>query len=133
LVFYFAALVAATIPEIAKILLRPDHFAWGLRHTAHADYMAWLLDEAQQQGLEAVVWWLNRDYLDDAVTGGQACPCLPESDSTCFFLDPFYDLSGNTGEILQRMFGNMALRYYDGSPRPGLALWKGYLRRRYQP
>jgi hypothetical protein len=100
--------------------------------TAHADYMAWLLDEAQDQGLEAVVWWLNRDYLDDAVTGSEACPCLPESDNTCFFLDQFYDLSGNTGEILQRMFGNMALRYYDGSPRPGQALWKGYLQRQYQ-
>jgi hypothetical protein len=100
---------------------------------AHADYMTWLLNEAQQRGLEAVVWWLNRDYLDDAVTGNGACPCLPPDNSTCLLLDQFFDVSGNTGEILQRMFGNMALRYHDGSPRPGQEIWQAYIRRPYRP
>jgi hypothetical protein len=100
---------------------------------AHAEYIAWLLGEAQHQGLETVIWWLNRDYLDDEVTGHGACPCLPAGSSTCVFLDQFYGVGGNTGEILQRMFGNMALRYYDGSPRSGQATWQSYRRRQYQP
>lgn len=101
--------------------------------SAQAEYIAWLVDEAQHQNMEAVVWWLNRDYLDRAVTGNEACPCVPAGNSTCLLLDLFYGAGGATGEVLLRSFGNMALRYYDGTPRPGQATWHEYLSRHYQP
>jgi hypothetical protein len=121
-VFYPSTL---EVPDVGVFDLAND--------AAHADYMAWLLDEAQHQGLEAVVWWLNRDYLDGTVTGNEACPCLPADHSTCRLLDQFYEVGGNTGEILLRMFGNMGLRYHDGSPRPGHAIWQESVRRYYRP
>jgi hypothetical protein len=74
---------------------------------------------------------LNRDYLDSAVTGNEACPCVPEGKSTCLLLDLFYSAGEATGEVLLRSFGNMALRYYDGTPRPGQATWHEYRSRHY--
>jgi len=99
----------------------------------HAAYLAWLLEQAQRQGLEAVVWWLNRDYLDEAVTGDERCPCVPEGDSTCLLLDGFYNLGGANAEVLFRVFGNMALRRYDGTARPALTTWREYRDRPYRP
>ncbi len=99
--------------------------------TAHAEYLGWLLDEAQTRGFEAVVWWLNRDYLDGPVA--TTCPCTPPDSDTCVMTDTFYTLAGNDTELLLRVFGNMALRYYDGSPRPGESTWHEYVKRSYQP
>jgi hypothetical protein len=100
---------------------------------AQNDYITWLLESADQNNLEAVVWWLNRDYLDEAVTGNEQCPCAPTGNTTCQMLDDFYAVGGNSIEVLFRLFGNMALRHYDGSPRPALTTWQRYLSRTYQP
>ncbi len=101
--------------------------------TAQNEYMTWLLESADQNSLEAVVWWLNRDYLDEAVTGDEICPCVPTGNTTCLMLDDFYTVGGTSIEVLFRLFGNMALRHYDGSPRPVLTTWQSYLSRTYQP
>jgi hypothetical protein len=101
--------------------------------TAQNTYMTWLLESAAESNLEAVVWWLNRDYLDDAVTGDAACPCEPSGNSTCMLLDDFHAIGGDYIEILMRLFGNMALRRHDGTPRPALTTWQSYLDQTYQP
>lgn len=100
---------------------------------AHSEYLTWLMGEAHRQRFEAVVWWLNRDYLDSAVTANKACPCVPAGNGTCILLDQFYTAGGDRAELLLRVFGNMGLRHYDGNPRPGQAIWLEYLTRRYQP
>ncbi len=94
-------------------------------------YLRWLLGEAQARGFEAVIWWLNRDYLDGAVAA--TCPCDPMTSDTCVLTDTFYRAGGVTGETLLRIFGNMALRHYDGSPRPAHAVWRDYVMRRRSP
>ncbi|MET0122970.1 MAG: hypothetical protein ABW124_18175 [Candidatus Thiodiazotropha sp. 6PLUC9] len=101
--------------------------------TAQNAYMTWLLESAKENNLEAVVWWLNRDYLDDAVTGDGVCPCAPSGNSTCLLLDDFYTAGGDYIEGLLRLFGNMALRRYDGTPRPAWTTWQAYLKKTYQP
>ena len=58
--------------------------------------------------MEAVVRWLNRDYLDGAVTGNEACPCVPTGNSTYLLLDQMYSFGGETAEVLLRLFGNLA-------------------------
>ncbi|MBI4055657.1 MAG: hypothetical protein HY402_05960, partial [Elusimicrobia bacterium] len=88
------------------------------------EYMSWLLGQAQSRQFEAVVWWLNRDTLDAATAA--TCPCSGDS-ATCTFTADFYTLGGNLGELVLRMFGNMALRTYDGSPRPAHATWTSYM------
>lgn len=98
-------------------------------------YLTWLLDEAQQQKFESVVWWLNRDYLDGAIA--TTCPCTAVHD-TCFLTEAFYNstgmpVGGDTGEVLLRLFGNMALRYHDGSPRPALTIWRNHVVRGLNP
>jgi hypothetical protein len=106
--------------------------------TEHANYLSWLLGEAQTNGFETVIWWLNRDYLDGQVAAG--CPCVGAND-TCGLTALFYnagfaaggDAAGDSNEALLRMFGNMALRKYDGSPRPGHATWSDYYSRSLQP
>ncbi|MBU1236546.1 MAG: hypothetical protein KJ634_11100 [Gammaproteobacteria bacterium] len=96
-----------------------------------AQYLSWLLGEAQNRRFEAVVWWLNRDYLDGTVAS--ACPCTPSTSDTCQLADLFHTIGGDFGETMLRVFGNMALRYYDGSPRPGYTTWKQYCDRTYAP
>jgi hypothetical protein len=92
--------------------------------TEQEAYLSWLLAEAQNQGFETVIWWLNRDYLDGAIAA--TCPCSPATSDTCVLADIFYSAGGATGETLLRIFGNMALRTYDGSPRPARTAWRGY-------
>lgn len=109
----------------------PDFFPANFANdTEHANYLAWLLGEAQTHGFEVVIWWLNRDYLDSATAA--TCPCSGIND-TCTLADLFYSAGGDTDERLLRMFGNMALRYYDGSPRPGHATWRDYFNRSLSP
>lgn len=96
-----------------------------------ANYLSWLLAEAQTRNMEAVIWWLERDYLDGAVAA--TCPCDPATSDTCVLTDLFFSAAGADGELLMRFFGNMALRNYDGSPRPAHAAWRGYLDRRLSP
>ncbi len=96
-----------------------------------AQYLSWLLGEAQSRQFEAVVWWLDRDYLDGSVAA--TCPCDPATSDTCQLADLFYTIGGDFGETILRVSGNMALRYYDGSPRPAYTTWKQYLDRTYQP
>jgi len=84
--------------------------------TEQEGYLRRLLAEAQTRGFETVIWWLNRDNLDGAVAA--TCPCDPAAGDTCQLADSFFVAAGVTGEALLRIFGNMALRNYDGSPRP---------------
>lgn len=93
-------------------------------------YMTWLLQEAQTRRFEAVVWWLNRDYLDGAKA--EQCPC-PDASDTCVFCDAMYSIGGDSTEIAFRVFGNMGLRYYDGTARPAQKIWAGYLARPLRP
>lgn len=95
------------------------------------NYLSWLLGEAQNQKMEAVIWWLNRDYLDGSVAA--TCPCSPATSDTCLLADVFYNADPVTGELLLRIFGNMALRYYDGSPRPAYTTWRDYFTRNLSP
>ncbi|MES9862203.1 MAG: hypothetical protein ABW157_14445 [Candidatus Thiodiazotropha sp. LLP2] len=113
------------IPDVGTIDVAND--------TAQNGYISWLLASAEENNLEAVVWWLNRDYLDESVTGDESCPCEPAGNSTCLLLDDFYTIGGDYIELLTRLFGNMALRHYDGTPRPAHATWKTYLNKPYQP
>lgn len=96
-------------------------------NTLQQDYMSWLLSEADTRKFDAVIWWLNRDYLDGATAA--TCPCSPASSDTCTLTDNFYTAGGGAGESLLRIFGNMALRNYDGSPRPAYTTWRGYFDR----
>ncbi|GEM_PF-3424251 len=98
--------------------------------TEHANYLSWLLGEAQTRGFEAVIWWLNRDYLDAAVAEG--CPCSGNND-TCALAETFHTAGGDFGEAALRMFGNMALRHYDGTPRVGQSTWHDYYNRSWSP
>lgn len=98
---------------------------------AQSAYMAWLLGQAHDNQLEAVIWWLNRDYLDGAVAA--ACPCSQPGSDTCQLADTFYSVGGDASEALLRRFGNMALRHYDGSARPAQATWKQYFGYARQP
>jgi hypothetical protein len=100
-------------------------------NAAQAAYMSWLLGQAQGQQLEAVIWWLNRDYLDGAVSA--TCPCAPSTSDTCRLADTFYAAGGDFDEGLLRGFGNMALRNFDGSARPAEAVWKQYFGYARQP
>jgi hypothetical protein len=106
----------------------PDAIA---NDSEQAKYIDWLLNEAQNQRLEAVVWWLNRDYLDGTVAA--KCPCDPATGDTCRLADLFYSLGSDYGEFALRIFGNMALFNYDDSPRPGYATWKRFRSRPYTP
>lgn len=105
--------------------------------TEQEAYLSWLLAEAQNQRLEAVIWWLNRDYLDGSVAA--TCPCTPAASDTCVMTDHFYTFAesvapgaGPTYEILARIFGNMALYNYDGSPRLAQATWHNWVSRTRQ-
>lgn len=98
---------------------------------AQAAYLSWLLSEAQAQGFEAVVWWLERDYLDGPTA--TRCPCAPADSATCKIADAFHAVGGDPTELLLRGFGNMGLRNYDGSPRPSAAVWHDWVVRAYRP
>src|SRR5439155_4838011 len=98
---------------------------------AMADYMSALLAQAQSKGFEAVVWWENRDYLDGIVAA--QCPC-PGTNPTCTFSETLYQLGGTPLELQTRYFGNMGLRYNDGTPRtPVHNVWTSYLTQSYSP
>lgn len=108
--------------------LFPTTFA---NNTEQENYLRWLLAEAQTQGFETVIWWLNRDYLDGGVAA--TCPCNPATSDTCQLADTFYMAAGVTGETLLRIFGNMALRNYDRTPRPAHTAWREYFDRTLSP
>jgi hypothetical protein len=102
-----------------------------------AAYMGWLLGEAQNQGVEAVIWWLNRDYLDAPVAA--TCSCDPAASDTCVLADAFYNAgesvaagSGPTFEYILRVFGNMALYNYNGTPHTAQTTWHSWLTRTRQ-
>jgi hypothetical protein len=104
--------------------LFPVSFA---NNTEQEAYLRWLLAESQTRGFETVIWWLNRDYLDGTVAA--TCPCDPATSDTCVLAEAFYGAGGATGETLLRIFGNMALRSYDGNPRPARTAWREYFDR----
>jgi hypothetical protein len=100
-------------------------------NTEQERYLRWLLDEAQTQRFETVIWWLNRDYLDGVAAA--ACPCDPATSDTCVLADLFYSAGGGSGETLLRIFGNMALRQHDGSPRAAHSAWREHFIRSHSP
>jgi hypothetical protein len=93
------------------------------------NYLGWLLGEAQSESFETVIWWLNRDYLDGAVAA--TCPCDPATSDTCVLSDIFHGADPVNGDLLLRLFGNMALRRYDGSARSAHGVWREYIMRPY--
>ncbi len=108
--------------------LFPASFA---NDTELGNYLSWLLTEAQNRKMETVIWWLNQDYLDGKIAA--TCVCTPTTSNTCQLAEAFYTHGGATGELLLRLFGNMALRNYDGSGRPALSTWQDYINRRLIP
>jgi hypothetical protein len=112
-----------TIPGFGTVGLAND--------TRQSEYIAWLLGQAQSHQFEAVIWWLNRDYLDGAVAA--TCPCDPATSDTCAMADLFHSIGSDLGEMMLRVFGNMALRNYDGSPHAGYTIWKQYRDRTHTP
>ncbi|HNA60270.1 MAG TPA: hypothetical protein PLT11_04350 [Elusimicrobiota bacterium] len=90
------------------------------------DYLTALLAQAQEKDFEAVVWWENRDLLNDA--DADLCPC-PAGTDAFVILENFYTLGGVAAELSLRRFGNMGLRRFDGSPRAAHAIWKVALAR----
>jgi hypothetical protein len=86
--------------------------------TNQQEYMRWLLGEARNRNFEAVNWWLNRDYLDGPSVS--VCPCSGDP-GTCQLVAT-WSVFGL--EALFKTFGNMALRRYDGTPRPAWTDWK---------
>lgn len=88
-------------------------------------YMNLLLAQAKKHQLEAVVWWLNRDLLDHQVA--VSCSCAG-TNATCSNLELLYQIGGTALEIQYRFFGNMGLRYNDGTPRAAVHdVWMSYL------
>lgn len=124
--------VASSYPHDAGgacgLMLLPDSIA---NEAEQASYLNSLLAQAQQQRLEAVVWWLNRDYLDGRVSA--SCPCPQPASDTCSLLQNMYVAGGDVTEFLTRVFGNMALRRYDGSARPAHAVWREWVQRGRAP
>jgi hypothetical protein len=114
--------------------LLPDTIANDSKQEA---YLNWLLGQAQAHRFEAVVWWLNRDYLDGTVA--QSCPCDPDTSDTCMLADIFYQAgesvpgNGPYMEMILRVFGNMALHNHDGSNRPAQTTWSAWAARSYSP
>ena len=112
------------LPAVPIFLQSSACFEWipssVANETLQEDYMSWLLNEAQTRNIEAVNWWLNRDYLDGDSISGPNCPCSGD-DPTCTMVAQWasIDLEG-----LLKIFANMALRRYDGSPRPAWTVWK---------
>jgi len=89
------------------------------------NHMSRLLAQAQSKQFEAVVWWSNRDFMDHTVSG--SCPCVGTS-ATCTQAEQLYTLGGSSGEFAWRAFGNMGLRYKDGTPRTSAYnVWASYL------
>jgi hypothetical protein len=94
-----------------------------------ANYLTSLLSQAQKSSFEAVVWWENRDTLDGTIAA--ACPC-PGTNPTCTEAETYYQLGGTSLETLARYFGNMGLRYNDGTPRePAHTIWTSTLSQPY--
>jgi hypothetical protein len=114
--------------------LLPDTIA---NDSNQESYLNWLLGQAQAHRFEAVVWWLNRDYLDGTVA--QSCPCDPATSDTCMLADIFYQAgelvpgNGPYMEMILRVFGNMALHNYDGSNRPAQTTWSAWAARSHSP
>lgn len=93
--------------------------------TKQAAHMDWLLGEAQARRMEAIVWWLNRDFLDGP--SATVCPCSGDA-GTCDLINGFAS-AGAGAELLLRLFANMGLRRFDGAARPAHALWSAALAR----
>jgi hypothetical protein len=95
-----------------------------------ANYMSSLLAQAQKRSFEAVVWWENRDLLDGTIAA--SCPCSVPASLTCQGTEIVYQLGGTSLEVLYHFFGNMGLRYNDGTPRePAHSLWISTLAQPY--
>lgn len=126
-----AVKILASYPHGANGSCGAELFPASTNDTGLGNYLSWLLAEAEKQKMEAVIWWLNRDYLDGAVAA--TCPCAPANSDTCLLSDAFYNVDPVSGELLMRIFGNMALHYYDGGARPAYGVWSDYYARRLAP
>jgi hypothetical protein len=96
-----------------------------------ATHMTNLLAQAQAKQFDAVVWWENRDLVDAALAG--QCPC-PGTNDSCTTLENVYQAGGSITEVQFRIFSNMGLRNYDGTPRAAIYnTWSSYLSETYVP
>jgi hypothetical protein len=95
-----------------------------------ANHLSQLLAQAQSKQFEAVVWWQNRDLIDATIA--DLCPCAPGGSTTCSYNETLYQIGGASGELSLRLFGNMGLRHYDGSPRASVYnVWSSYFAQPY--
>lgn len=104
-----------------------------------AQYLGWLLAQAEAKHITLVTWWSHHDLLPQAVM----TTCYPEigifSVSAC--KGEFHCLAINlfrrsfpkpVGELLYKIFGTMGLYDFDGHPKSKLlAVWKQALNRPY--
>lgn len=93
------------------------------------EYLDWLLNRANADGLTLVTWWSWRDLLPASVMAAcypnSAAPLFSEcgGDAWCAALNLFRAASpGNpaAGEVLFKAFGTMGLRRYDGFAKSAL-------------
>lgn len=95
---------------------------------------AWLgrvLETADEVDADLVVWWSDRDLLDQGVS--ESCPCDPAS-GHCETLEVFRGAFGEDnavfGELVYKAYGTMGLRHADGSPKEELlTCWSSHLAR----
>jgi hypothetical protein len=95
-------------------------------------YLQALLTNAAtpESGVEAIVWWSNRDIADTTIYA--TCPCAPANSSDCAIAQLLYASGGGGSagsfvELVFRSFANMGLRLKDGTPRASLhAYWMSF-------
>ena len=87
-------------------------------------WMTTVLETAESADAELLVWWSNRDLLEEGVSS--SCPCDPDS-GHCETIEAFRAAFGDDpdtamfGEMVYKAYGTMGLRHADGSPKEPLA------------
>lgn len=113
--------------------------ALGSDERVAAGYLAWLFRRAQDDAIELVTWWSNRDLLPEHVMS----TCYPDAeppahaacqgDPWCAAVNVFrtaYPDHADLGESIFKAFGTMGLRSHDGTPKPAMwAVWQAALGR----
>ena len=85
-------------------------------------YLQWILEQAKTHDFEAVIWWLNRDYLDGPTAASQWMPAAGDA-HTISLMQLWNALGGAPGVLALRLFANMGLYNFNGTPRPAVTTW----------
>jgi hypothetical protein len=94
-----------------------------------AAYLDFVLDSAEDAGMDLVNWWSDRDLIVSELM--TACPCTFDAtwcEVLAYFRGPPTDGGVDTqaaGELALKAFGTMGLRDYEGNPKPSVyARWQ---------